>query len=208
MLWEAVGTAIVAAFSPWILLILAHLLGQPNPRRLALVFLISAAALTLAVGFAVVLALGSSGLDDPHKHPTPSAGLDVALGAAVLGFAAFLARRPPRPGKTRREVGILGVIVLGLTAGSPSPLYLASLHSVSKTHPGTASVVWEVLLLAALVLLLAEIPVLLFMFAPERTAAALKVTNHWLSVHGRTIGVIASLVVGTYFVVTGVVRLV
>ncbi len=207
MLWEAVGTALVAAFSPWTLLVVAQLLGQRDPRRLLLAFLVSAAALTLAVGFAVVLLLDGTGLSDPHTHRTPSAGLDVGLGVAALVFAVFLARRPVRPGKARREVGILGVLALGLVVGSPSPLYLASLHSVSKTRPGALALTWEVVLLAVVVLLLAEIPVLLFLLAPERTTATLRVVNGWLAAHGRRIAVIASLAVGTYFIVSGVVRL-
>ncbi|MBR7832880.1 GAP family protein [Actinospica durhamensis] len=207
MSWEAVTTALVAAFSPWTLLVVAGLLSQPNARRLALIFLISAGTLTLAVGFAVVLALSGTGVDDPHKHRDPSAGIDVAVGVAVLAFAVFIARRKSKPSKTRREVGFLGVIVLGLTVGSPSPLYLASLHSISKSRPGALAVTWEVLLVAALVLLLAEIPVLLFLFAPERTAAALHAANGWLAVHGRAIAVGAATVVGLYFVIAGLVRL-
>lgn len=207
MSWEAVATALVAAFSPWTLLVVAGLLSQPNARRLALIFLVSAGTLTLAVGFAVVLALSGTGVDNPHKHRAPSAGIDVGVGVAVLVFAVFIARHKPRPSKTRREVGFLGVVVLGLIVGSPSPLYLASLHSISKTQPGTLAVTWEVLLIAALVLLLAEIPVMLFLVAPERTAAALRTANGWLAVHGRVIAVVAATVVGTYFVVTGLVRL-
>lgn len=78
MLGEAVGVALVAAFSPWALLIVDFLLSQSRPKRLALVFLATATSITLAVGFAVVLALNSSGIDDTRKHRTVPAALDLA----------------------------------------------------------------------------------------------------------------------------------
>ena len=44
--------------------------------------------------------------------------------------------------------------------------------------------------------------------APERAASALRKANEWLARHGRVIGLSAAAIVGTYFVVTGIVHLV
>lgn len=208
MLWEAVPTALVAAFSPWTLLIVAELLSRDRPIRPALVFLATAAATTLAIGFAVVLALGSSGIENTHKHRTVPPALDVALGLLILAGALFVARRPARgPKKKRREAGLAAVIVLGVVVGSPSPLYLASLHSIAKGNPSAAIATVDVLMIAALVLLLAELPIVMFLLAPERSTAVLEATNAWLGRHGRVIGVTAACAVGCYFVVIGVVHL-
>jgi hypothetical protein len=208
MLWEAVPTALVAAFSPWTLLIVAGLLSRERPTRLALTFLASAAVLTLAVGFAVVEALGSTGIDDSRRHRTVPPALDLGLGLAILAGAVFVARRPPRKAKARRrEAGLLAVIALGLFAAAPSPLYLASLHSIAKGHPDAVTGALDVLLIGILVLLMAELPIALFLIAPERTGTALKTANDWLARHGRVIGVGAAGVVGCYFVITGLVHL-
>lgn len=210
MLWQAVPTALVAAFSPWTLLVVAELLRREHPVRLALVFLAAAAVTALAIGFAVVLALGTSGVDDSRKHRTVPPALDLALGLLILAGALFVARRPPRRPKRahRRDVGLLAAIVLGLAVGSPSPLYLAALHAVAKGHPGIGAATADVLVLAALVLLLAEIPIALFLLAPERSTRALETSNAWLARHGRMIAVTAASVVGCFFVVNGVVHLV
>jgi hypothetical protein len=210
MLWEALPTALVAAFSPWTLLIVAELLSRERPTRPALVFLAAAAFTTLAIGFAVVLALGGSGIDNGRKHRTVPPALDVALGLLILAGAVFVARRPVREPKQarRREAGLLAVIFLGLVVGSPSPLYLASLHSIAKGDPSTVSATVDVLLIAVVVLLLAEVPIVMFLLAPERSTRILEAVNGWLSRHGRVIGVTAAGAVGCYFVVTGVVHLV
>lgn len=208
MLWEAVGVALAAAFSPWALLIVAYLLTQPRPKLLALVFLATAASITLAVGIAVVLALNGSGVDDTRRHRTVPAALDLAFGLAILVLAAVIARRPPHTRKERRrEMGLLSVVTLGAVMGSPSLLYLSSLHSIAKGHPGTPAAVAEVVLIAAIVLLMAEAPIALFILAPERTTTALNTANEWLTAHGRTIAVSVASVVGAYFTVSGLAHL-
>ena len=210
MLWQAVPTALVAAFSPWTLLIVAELLSRERPVRLALVFLAAAAVTTLAIGFAVVLALGGSGIDNSRKHRTVPPALDVAVGLLILAGALFVARRPARESTKarRREAGLIAVILLGLVVGSPSPLYLASLHSIAKGDPSTVSATVDVLVIAALVLLLAEIPIVMYLLAPERCTRILEASNAWLSRHGRVIAITAAGAVGCYFVVNGVVHLV
>ena len=246
MLWEAVFTALVAGFSPWTLLIVAGLLSRERPMRHALVFLASASALALLVGFLVVEALGSTDLEDRHRHHTVSPAIDLGLGLAILLFVPYLARRTPRrereagneeqgkrgkegkqekkgnerkvhvphrgrkergPRDRRREAGVLAVVALGAFAGSPSPLYLAALHSITKGRPGGAVGTLEVLLVGALFLLLAEVPIVLYALAPERTTALLKAANAWLARHGRILVTLAAAGVGCYFTINGLVHL-
>src|SRR4051812_40977751 len=154
MLWEAIPTAVAAAFSPSSLLIVAGLLGMAHPLRNALVFLITAATVTLTVGFVVVALLAGTSVDDHSEHPTVPPALDLVIGLVILAFGLSVARRPPRPPKQKpdqREMRLLVVVGLGLVLGSPSPLYLASLHSVAKGNPSGVAVVFEVILLAAIV---------------------------------------------------------
>jgi hypothetical protein len=210
MLWEAIPSALAAAFSPSTLLIVAGLLGLAHPMRNALVFLITAATVTLTVGFVVVEFLKGTSVDDSTKHPTVPPAIDLVIGLVILAFGVYVARRPRRAPKQKpeqREMRLLVVVGLGLLLGSPSPLYLASLHSVAKGNPSGAAVVVDVILLAAIVLLMAELPILYYLIAPERAAAALKAANGWLARNGRTIGLSAAGVVGTYFVISGIVGL-
>lgn len=228
---EAVPTALVAGFSPWTLLIVAGLLSRERPMRHALVFLSAAAVVTLLIGILVVEALGSSGLENRQRHHSVSPAIDLGIGLAILAFVPFLAHRaahpsdkpakPPKPDKPRTsrlsrvsrrrrregEAGLLAVIALGIFAATPSPTYLASLHSLSKGQPDAVVSTLEVLLIAALVLIMAEVPIILYAVAPERTTAFLDSANAWLARHGPVILVLAATAVGCYFTVNGLVHL-
>jgi Sap, sulfolipid-1-addressing protein len=212
MLWEAIPSAVAAAFSPSTLLIVAGLLGMRHPLRNAAVFLITAATVTLAVGFAVVEVLKTTSVDDSSKHHTVPPAIDLVIGLVILVFGLYVARRPPRAPKEKkkpeeREMRLFVVVGLGMVLGSPSPLYLASLHSVAKGKPSQAAVVIDVIVLATIVLLMAWLPIVYYAMAPERAAAALRAVNAWLARHGRVIGLSAAAIVGTYFVVHGIVGL-
>lgn len=210
MLWEAIPSALAAAFSPSTLLIVAGLLGMAHPLRNATVFLITAATVTLTVGFVVVEVLKGTSVEDSAKHPTVPPAIDLIIGLVILAFGVFVARRPHRSPKQRpdqREMRLLVVVGLGLLLGSPSPLYLASLHAIAKGNPSGAAVVFDVILLAAIVLLMAELPIVYYRIAPERATAALRAVNDWLARNGRVIGLSAAGVVGTYFVISGIVGL-
>lgn len=206
--WESLPTAFAAAFSPTSLVIVAWLLSRDRPMRLALAFLAAAAALALAVGFAFVAVLADTGFDDEKHHPTVPPAVNLGLGVLAILVAVVLARRKPRPPRIHQyEPKLLTVILLGLALGTPSPLYLLSLHSVSQEQHPFAIRALQVVVLVAIILLMTEIPIMTYRFAPERTGDALKRTNSWLARHGKIIGVAASAGVGVYFTVKGIVGL-
>ncbi|MEZ0109923.1 hypothetical protein ABH920_003937 [Catenulispora sp. EB89] len=208
MLWEAVPTALAASFSPATLVVVAGLLARERGRQLSLAFLAAAAAVTLMVGFLVVTVLADTRIDDSRRHPTVPPALDIALGVAAVVFAVVMLRRPPRDKKERRrETRLATAVVLGLAMGSPSPMYLMSLHSVAQAKPAVGVRTAEVILIAAIVLLMAELPILTYLVAPERTSAMLGSANAWFARHGRVITVVVAAGAGCYFVVKGLVRL-
>lgn len=211
MPWDAIPPALAASFSPTTLLIVAGLLSRRHPLRLAFSFLAAAATVTVGVGFAVVGALAASGWENKTKHPTAPPTLDVVLGATAVLFAVMVARRPPRPAKVRRERGdtrVATAVALGVAMGSPSAFYLLSLHTVAQAEPSSGIKYVDVVVLAAIVLLMAEVPIVTYIAAPAGTAARLDAANAWLARHGQAIIVLAAAVIGCYFVVKGLVGLV
>lgn len=208
MPWGALPPAVAASFSPTTLLIVAGLLSRGRPLRLAFGFLAAAGVVTLGVGFAVVGALAASGWENRRRHPTGSPALDVVLGVAALLFAVMVARRAPREAKVRRgDTRLATAVILGLAMGSPSPLYLLSLHTVAQEDSASGTRYLYVLLLAVVVLLMAEVPILTYIAAPEGTAARLAAANGWLARHGQAILVLAATGIGCYFVVKGLAGL-
>jgi hypothetical protein len=215
MLWEALPTALVASFSPTTLVIVAGLLARDRPLKLSLAFLAAAAGVTLGVGFVVVTILAGTHIDDSRKHPTGPPALSIALGVAAIGLAVFLGVRKPRQKtekpRTRKrrlaEAPLFAAVVLGLAMGSPSPLYVLSLHSIVQAEPGAGARSVDVVIIAAVVLLMAELPILTYLLWPERTSAALHRANSWFARNGRIVAATAAGVAGCYFVVKGVARL-
>jgi hypothetical protein len=219
MLWEALPTALVAAFSPTTLVIVAGLLARDRPLQLSLSFLAAAAGVTLLVGFLIVTVLADTKIDDSRKHPTGPPALDIGLGVAAIGLAVFIGVRKPREKqnkprfrRTRKKrsgarAPLVTAVVLGIAMGSPSPLYLLSLHSISQGQRGAGARSVDVVVLAAVVLLMAELPIVAYLLWPERTSADLHRANSWFARNGRVLAAAAAGAVGFYFVVKGVVRL-
>jgi hypothetical protein len=128
-----------------------------------------------------------------------------------LGSAVYFWFRPPKGpkvAKQRRELGLLGLLAIGLLMYTPSPLYLASLHSIAKANASVQVTILSVLLVAGIYMLAIEIPVVAHAVAPEPTIRVVTAVNGWLSRYGRTIVVLAAGAFGVYLVISGIVHLV
>ena len=209
MLSEAVPAALGAAISPTALLFIAFLLTNQQPRRRASIFLTGAVLITLGVGFLVVLALQGTGIEGP-RHRTVPPWIDLGLGIVLVVFALIIHFRP-RATKTprqRRELGLIGLLGLGMAMYTPSPLYLSSLHAVAKGHAGLLVTVLSVVLVAALYMLVIEIPIIAHAIWPDGTVRVVTAVNAWLARHGRTIIVLVAGCFGVYLIISGIAHLV
>ncbi|MFI5614416.1 GAP family protein [Amycolatopsis sp. NPDC051903] len=210
MLAEAVPAALGAAIYPPALLFMAFLLVNPHPRKRALIFLAGAALITLGFGFLSVFVLQSSGAESTH-HRTVPAWIDLAIGILLVAFALLIYFRPPRgpkAAKKRRELGVIGLLTIGLLMYTPAPLYLASLHAVAKAHSTLLVTVLSIVLVAVIYMLLIEIPILAHAIWPETTVRWVTAVNTWLAKHGRTIIIIVAAGFGSYLIVSSIVHLV
>lgn len=133
MLSEAIPAALGASLYPPGLLFVAYLLANPHPRKRALTFLTGAIITALGAGFAGVLLFRVSGAQS-STHRSVSPWIDVALGALLVLFAAVVFRRPPRgpkaASKQHKQLGALGLFLVGCFMYSPSPFY-ESLRAVA-----------------------------------------------------------------------------
>jgi Sap, sulfolipid-1-addressing protein len=210
MLSEAVPAAFGAAIYPPALLFIAFLLVNPRPRRRALIFLTGAVLITLGVGFLVVLALQGSGAESP-EHRTVPPWIDLAIGIVLVIFGLVIYFRPPRgpkAAKQRRELGLIGLLSVGMLMYAPSPLYLASLHSIAKAHASPLVTALSVILVAIIYMLLIEIPIIAHAIWPDTTIRGVRAVNTWLAKHGRTIIVIVATGFGAYLIGSGITHLV
>ncbi len=211
MLTEAVPAAFGAALYPPGLLFVAYLLVNPQPRKRALVFIAGAVIATLGFGFALVFILQGTGVERSPRHRTVPTWVDLAIGILILGFAIYVWFRPPRgpkAAKQRRELGLVGLLMVGLVMYTPAPLYLAALHSIAKAHDSVLVTILSVVLVAAIYMLVIEIPVIAHAIWPEPTIRVVTAVNAWLGRYGRTIVLLAAMAFGIYLVVTATVHLV
>lgn len=208
---EAVPAAFGASVYPPALLFVAFLLAGPRPRQRSLVFIAGAVIATLGFGFLLVFVLQGTGVErDPHHWTVPN-WVDLVVGILLLGFALVAWFRPPRGPKStkqRRQLGLLGLLAIGFLMYTPSPLYLASLHSIAKAHTNLLATVLSILLVAAIYMLIIEIPVITHAVWPEQTIRWVTTVNTWLARYGRTIIVVAAGAVGVYLVISSLVKLI
>lgn len=207
---EAIPSALGAAIYPPALLFTAFLLASPGARSRALIFLAGAIVVTLGVGFAVVLLLQGTGLES-RQHRSVPPWIDLALGLLLVLFAVVVYLRPPKgpkAAKKRREIGLIGLFGIGVFMYSPSPFYLASLHAISKSHPTGLGIVVGVVVVAAIYMLLIEIPIVAHALWPQDTVRKVTAVNGWLARHGRTIVIVAAAGFGVYLLSTATAHLI
>jgi hypothetical protein len=187
--------------------------AQVRSRVFAFVF--ASAFITYATGTLMLLVLDELGAAGSH-HLTPSAGIDVALGAILILLAAYLHRTrpessthlatPSRPSKiaryleSRRLAFVLGVTLYVL----PSPIYIAAVKAIADAELSTRGELLTLVATVAVMLWLIELP----MLVPVRASSELERINAWFSQHGRLLAVVVFAGAGVYLLVRGLVHLI
>jgi hypothetical protein len=211
MLTEAVPASLGAGLYPPALLFVAYLLANPQPRKRALVFIAGAVIASLGSGLALVFILQATGVERGPHHRTVPPWIDLGIGILLLASAIYVWFRPPKgpkAAKQHREIGLIGLLAIGLVMYAPSPLYLAALHAIAEAHDSVLVTILSIVLVAAVYMLIIEIPVVAHVIWPEATMRAVAVVNAWFGRYGRTIVVLAAGAFGVYLVISATVHLI
>jgi hypothetical protein len=89
----------------------------------------------------------------------------------------------------------------------PGVAYLAALHELDNLNYSTALTILVILGFNVMLLILLEIPLIGYVFAPERTVVAVQNFRGWLSKNGLKAGIYVSAGLGALLVVRGVIEL-
>jgi hypothetical protein len=208
----AVPLALAACVYPPAIAVLIYYLSRDSAKRLVVAYYAGAFAMTWVIGIVGILVLTGTNVN-PKQHPVPSAGLDIALGVAMLGGAFVVARRKrPEPKEEKppkqRRVGARGAVLLGVVMYTPSLFYLAAMKLVADAAPSAVAAVLSALILTLCVLLFIEIPIGLYLLFPDATDTKLKGFDAWLHRNIRTLLIWGFTVGGLYMLGTGIYRLV
>jgi hypothetical protein len=198
------------------------LLKAPKPQRHLLFFTAAGLASSWAIGLIVVgvfhganVAIGGS---------TLTAVLDVALGAAALGFAAGLQQgwvQPARPrssspsaaatssrlGRRLHNPSARVAAAAGIGTHLPGLIYLVALNAIASQRPAPVDAALQVAIYDALWFLVPLASLLLVVARPDAALAHLDAATARVRRHEHAILVSGSLVLGVYLVVKGTASL-
>jgi hypothetical protein len=199
-----------------------------HPKRLLLGYLLGALLTSVTLGLVIVFAMDGSASTAQH---TLSPAMDLALGGILLVVAYMI-----RPGRQPKESGRLAerrrrkqeskgdkgpplwqrklsqgtawtTFVVGALLTLPGASYLIGLHKIADQDPSTAGAIGMVLLFNVIMLVLLEVPLIGFVFAPEWTPRAVDRFKEWFSRNARRLGFRAALVIGLLLIVKGLIYL-
>lgn len=216
---QALALALAASIYPPAAAAVIALGRGTQVRSRVFAFVFAAAVTTYAIGALVLLVLEELGATGTH-HLTPSAGIDLVLGALLILLAAHLQRSKPQasassanpsgPSKiaryleSRRLAFVLGITLYIL----PSPIYLAAVKTIADAELSTRGELLALVATVVVMLWLIELPMLILLAVPDRASSELERINAWFSGHGRLLAVVVSAGAGVYLVVIGLIHLV
>jgi hypothetical protein len=225
--------SLVAMFNPSLLAAVTVMLLLPNPKRLMLGYVLGAYTTSITLGLLIVFSLNGSSTESTSKH-TISPAEDIAIGLLLLLIAWILRtgrdqpfqerRRQKKDAKlqAKREAGkpteslplrLLGkgdpkvTFVVGALLSFPGVSYLDALDHIHKLNPGTVPTVLLVVYFCLMQQILIELPLLGYLFAPDRTQAAVTGFKDTIARRGRPAAVIGSAAVGVVLIARGMITL-
>ncbi len=225
---DIAGLALLAMFNPSLLAAVTVMLLFPNPRRLMFGYLLGAYLTSITSGLVVVFAAHGSAAENTSKH-TISPAEDIVVGAILLLVSFVLATGRDAPLQRRREQRkqrkeqegkakqpwterLLGrgsarvTFAVGAVLSFPGVSYLLALDHIVKLDPGTAVSVLLVVGFCLFQLILIELPLLGYVFSPERTRRAVHGFRAFLARRGRLAATIGAAIIGAVLILRGVLN--
>lgn len=218
--------AFLAALYPTLLAATTVMLMLPHPRRLLLGYLLGAAMTSITLGLVIVFTLRHSDLVHSAKA-TLGPVEDIALGCLALIVAYVLgtdrdeplrerrrrrkeAKGPQGPPRWQRTLGRGSARVtfaVGALLTLPGATYVTALYRIADEELADPVTVAVILAFNVIMLMLLEIPLLAYTFAPEWTPKAIDRFKQKLRERGRIWAVRTAAILGALMIARGVITL-
>jgi hypothetical protein len=225
--------SLLAMFNPSLLAAVTVMLLLPSPKKLMAGYLLGAYTTSITLGLVIVFSLHGSSTENTSKS-TIGPVEDLVIGLLVAAIALVLATGRDRPFQERRrekkdaklkakeEAGkpteslplrLLGkgdpkvTFVVGAVLSFPGVSYLDALDHMNKLNPGTVATVLLVIGFCLMQQILLEVPLLGYVFAPDRTKDTVTRFRNWMGRKGRTVAIIGATVIATWLIVRGLITL-
>jgi hypothetical protein len=220
--------AVDAALYPTLLAAVVILLSQPRRKPLLTAYLAGGLTISIGLGLGIIAARKGSGAISSSNSGV-SWVTDLAVGGLALLLAVALAVRADARFKERRRAkhpakpvdpdeekqeplsqrilargSVPIVFVAAVAINLPGAAYLVALKDIAAAHHATGQDILLVVAFNLVMFLLAEIPLLGLMFAPEPTVGLVHRVNRWFSANGRQIAVVLSGALGVFLITRGI----
>ncbi len=183
----------------------------------------------MVVGYGIVTALREGNVVGGSNHSV-GPWVNIAGGAIALLLVWFLAsdwgrerrervkqRREAKQAKRERQPWSERVIqrgsvrltfLVGMVLNLPGAMYLVALKDIAQTNIGTAETVGVLLAYNLIMFQWAEIPLIGYAIAPERTQSLVTSMNRWLRAHAREVAIVICSIAAAFLITRGIVELV
>jgi hypothetical protein len=196
-------------------------------------YLLGAYTTSITLGLLIVFSLHRSSTESSSKH-TISPAEDIVIGLLLVAIAWTLRAGRDQPFRERRrqkkdaklkakqEAGkpteslpmrLLGkgdpklTFVVGALLSFPGVTYLDTLDHIHKLNPGTAATVLLVVYFCLMQQIFIELPLLGYLFAPDRTQDRVTRFRAWIARSGRPAAIIGTAAVGVVLIARGLITL-
>lgn len=220
--------SLLAMFTPTLLAAVTVMMLLPNPKKLMFGYLLGALLTSITAGLLIVFSLHGSDSVSTAKHTLgPAEDIVVGLIALLVAFVLGSERGGPlRKRRQRRQEAkktgpakeswperMIGrgsarvTFAVGVVLTFPGVSYLTALDRMAKLDASSAELVLLVVGFCLIQQLLLEVPLLGYVFAPEKTQDRVTRFRAWLGRNGRQAGVYLAATIGVLLLVRGLITL-
>ena len=219
---DIIPLALAAAVYPPLLAGIIILLARDKPVAMLAAFMAGGMVVTFVLGLLIVLVLGDWLSNRSQNSSSPI--VDIVIGILSLLGAFLLHRRirerergvvrvakKPKDGPSRTQLMLnegtpWAAFAAGLILCLPGIWYLDALKDIAQSDPSTATVFVDILVFMVVMFVLAELPLIGYMVAPEATQLRVASFHAWMGRNGRTVGMWAAALIGAYLLIKGIVN--
>jgi len=216
---EIILLAFASMFWPTLITIVVLALRVPRPVRILAWFLFGGLLTTITIGLILVFALQDSSFVSGSSRPANPV-LNIAAGVLALTAAFYVSRRKERPveqgptepkqsGLTQKAVERGGVVafIAGVVLNIvPGAFPFVALKDIAQLEISDAGKVASVVVFYVIMFAFAEVPIVAYLFAPERTTVRVNEFNDWLHRNSTRVAVYVLVAVGIYLLVRGLIQ--
>jgi hypothetical protein len=226
---DVIPLAFLSALYPTLLAVVVLVLQRPDPRRLLGAYLAGAMLTSMVVGYVIVTALREGNVVGGSNHAV-GPGINLAGGLIALFLVWFLAsdwgrerrermrarkrekrsatERPPWSERVIQRGSVTLTFVVGMALNLPGAMYLVALKDIAEADLGTTETVGILLLYNLIMFQWAELPLIGYAVAPERTKVLITNMNHWLRDHALQLGIVICSIAAAFLITRGIAGLV